>query len=82
MKIEDAIRNVTYIFMNFPDITSDEDIESFEIAVEAMKKQDPMKPNIYPSGKFYIFECNKCGVTISGIDKYCHECGQKIDWGD
>ena len=60
-------------------ILTDEEIEYIWMA---MDKQGQMKPNIYPSGKFYIFECNKCGVTISGIDKYCHECGQKMDWGD
>lgn len=55
---------------------------AIRLAKEVFDKHEPMTPNIYPSGKFYTFECNKCGVTISGIDKYCHECGQKIDWGD
>ena len=29
MKINNAIRNVERVFMNFPDIASEEDIESF-----------------------------------------------------
>ena len=44
MKISNAIRNVESIFSNSPDIVSDEAIESVEIALEAMQKQDPMKP--------------------------------------
>ena len=94
MKISNAIRNVERVFMNFPDIASEEDIESFEIAVAAMKKQDPMKPVIEQGAPSYYggsgicreyCACPKCGEAVGrGDDKanYCPECGQKIDWED
>ncbi len=57
-------------------------VEAIRLAKEVFDKQEQMKPNIYPSGKFYIFECSKCGVTVSGVNKYCHKCGQKFKWED
>jgi len=80
MKIDDAIRNVVRVFMNFPDIASEEDIESFGIAIEAMNKQDPMKLEI--DGEFDLL-CAGCGSVIDfkGHDgDYCPYCGQRIDW--
>ena len=92
MKFINAIRNVERVFMNFLDIASEETIESFEISVEAMKKQMPMKPVIeqgapsYYGGTSicrYYYSCPKCGEEVGrGDDKanYCHDCGQAIDW--
>ena len=77
MKISNAIGNVERVFMNFPDIASEETIESFEIAVAAMEKQDPMKVHGDDS-------C-VCGHDL-GLDKptpnYCPQCGQAIDWSE
>ena len=92
MKISNAIRNVERVFINFPDIASEETIESFEFAIAAMEKQDPMKPVIeqgapsYYGGAWICRDycgCPKCGEEVGrGDDKanYCPECGQKIDW--
>lgn len=55
---------------------------AIRLAKEAFNKQKPMKPDIYPNGRFYIFECSECGLTASGVNKYCHHCGQKLDWED
>ena len=94
MKFSDAIRNVERVFMNFPDIASEEYIDSFEIMVESMKKQMPMKPVIEQGAPSYYggtsicrhyYSCPKCGEAVGrGDDKasYCPECGQKIDWED
>ena len=94
MKFSNAIRNVERVFMNFLDIASEETIESFEIAVEAMKKQMPMKPVIEQGAPSYYggsgicreyCACPKCGEAVGrGDDRanYCPECGQKIDWED
>lgn len=76
MKISNAIRNVERIFMNFPDIVSEEDIESFEIAVSAMEKQDPMKP----VDKETEYACGQCDTHVAYKDDYCWHCGQKLDW--
>ena len=31
---------------------------------------------------FFISECPKCGCGLDGnqVQKYCHECGQKLEW--
>ena len=81
MKISDAIRNVKLVFMNFPDIASEEDIESFEIAVAAMEKQDPEKPTY--DHRYAEMGCSICGNLVGGWEEqpdYCPQCGQKIDW--
>ena len=83
MKISDAIRNVKLVFMNFPDIASEETIESFEIAVAAMEKQDPMKPTY--DHRYAEMGCAFCGNMIGGREErpnYCPNCGQAIDWSD
>ena len=83
MKISDAIRNVKLVFMNFPDIASEETIESFEIAVAAMEKQDPMKPTY--DHRYAEMCCSVCGSMMGGGEEqpdYCPECGQKLDWED
>lgn len=83
MNISNAIRNVERVFMNFPDIASEEDIESFEIAVEAMNKQDPVRP-VYDH-RYAEMCCAYCGNLVSGWEEspdYCHQCGQAIDWED
>ncbi len=76
MKISNAIRNVERIFSNSPDIVSDEAIESVEIAIEAMQKQDPMTP-MSNQGEY---NCPMCELTIAEGDEYCWHCGQKLDW--
>ena len=92
MKFSNAIRNVERVFMNLLDIASEEYIDSFEIMVEAMKKQMPMKPVIEQGAPSYYggawicrdyYACPKCGEEAGrGDDKanYCPQCGQAIDW--
>lgn len=33
-------------------------------------------------GTFYISQCPKCGCHLDGnqVQKYCHECGQRLEW--
>ena len=94
MKFSNAIRNVERVFMNLLDIASEEYIDSFEIMVEAMKKQMPMKPVIEQGAPSYYggtsicrhyYSCPKCGEEVGRGDdkaKYCPDCGQKLDWED
>ena len=56
-----------------------------EIIGEAMKKTDPKKP--VPFSKFNhirLYLCPECEEIIVGksIQKYCGNCGQKLDWTD
>ncbi len=53
--------------------------QAFNIAIEALEKQAPKKPNGFNS------ECWDCGeFLLSSQDQpsYCPSCGQKIDWSE
>ena len=73
-RIECAIRHIQ--------TAVDIDPWAVEIAVEAMRKQIPMKVRITTSTK----RCGNCGRQLSGIGNihpernYCVKCGQAIDW--
>ncbi len=69
-------------------------IEALEMAVDALRRQEPMKPVIEQGAPSYYggtgrcrdyCGCQKCGEAVGrGDDKanYCPDCGQKIDWED
>ena len=73
-RIKNAIRHIQ--------TATDVDPWAGEIAVDAMRKQIPMKIRITTSTK----RCGNCGRQLSGIGNihpernYCVECGQAIDW--
>ena len=67
-------------------------IGGYELAIEALEKQLPKKPNFEgdgyaPDGTFVYdtWECPNCGecyeVDYDDYD-YCPKCGQKIDWSE
>lgn len=95
MKPEEAIENLREridlakkVWTNVPGIV--EYREALELAVKALEKQTPMKPNNIKSifdfsGRYYTTEgncpvCNREGLYKS--DFYCNKCGQKLDWGE
>ena len=94
MKVEEAISRVEIAFGYSTAIHDDwkPDEEAEKIAIEAMKKQMPMKPVIEQGAPSYYggtsicrhyYSCPKCGEEVGrGDDKanYCHDCGQAIDW--
>lgn len=59
-------------------------IEALELAVVALRKQEPMKPEV--DGEFGL--CKRCGYIFNSeliseyCVKYCPYCGQKLDWED
>ena len=67
----------------YSDIAS-EYIEALEQAVEALLKQEPMRPKV--DGKFGL--CKRCGYVFNSeliseyCVKFCPNCGQKLDWED
>lgn len=82
MKVEEAISRVKIAFGYSTAIHGDWklDDEAEKIAIEAMKKQEQMKPE-----RLDGFRCRNCfGKLARQTDlvgqKYCHHCGQKLDW--
>lgn len=71
---------------------TDDDYKANEMAIEALEKQIPKKPDIEgdgydPDGNlvYDTWICPACGVSYE-IDydeyDYCPSCGQAIDWSD
>ena len=60
--------------------------ESIEIAISALEKQIPKKPNkihdMNVNGHpYYESVCNDCGYVLDEFkDDFCPNCGQAIDW--
>ena len=57
---------------------------ALKTAIEALKKQIPMKVNISIKGTTgwnTKCHCPNCRSFLSK-GKYCSECGQALDWGD
>ena len=61
--------------------TYQENIDAFEMAIQAFEKQTPAKPMLIllQSGK-EITACQKCECEIKHYQNYCLRCGQAIDW--
>ena len=84
MRISEAIGRVEIAFGYSTSIHDDwkQDEEAEKIAIEAMKKQIPMKPD-----RLDGFQCRSCSGRLARQtdlvrQKYCHHCGQKLDWED
>lgn len=61
--------------------TTGEHIKSIEIAIQALEKQIPKKP-IFTEDKQFAF-CPCCDMKgLIDKQKYCDDCGQKLDWSD
>lgn len=64
--------------------------EEMKVAIEALEKQIPKKP-LKQEIEFFDFRlvCPECEQPIARLfnkreykPKYCHNCGQRIDWSD
>lgn len=55
--------------------------EAMKVAIEALEKQIPKKPDDTYEDSLDD-ECAVCGTYIFERDRYCPRCGQAIDWGE
>lgn len=57
-----------------------------KIKLEALEKQIPKKPlfgTVHNDTAYYCSSCkNFIGFYDTRIYEYCHNCGQKLDWGE
>ena len=78
MKIEEAIKDIKENIQ--PSVGG----KSLEMAIEALEKQIPMKPNKYEDIEGITdFYCDKCSRVVGEKSYkflYCPKCGQAIDW--
>ena len=57
--------------------------EALDMAIEALKKQVPMKPNDKFNVPYCVLTygiCPSCGLGVNSDMKFCSECGQALDW--
>ena len=94
MDIQEVIRRVEVAFGYATAIHEDwgQDDDAEKLAIEALRKQEPMKPIIEQGAPSYYAStgicrdycvCPKCGEEVGrGDDRvnYCPECGQRIGW--
>ena len=55
--------------------------EAKNIAVQALEKQIPKKPDFTEDKEFALCPCCN-GKGLLNKQKYCDNCGQKLDWSD
>lgn len=57
--------------------------DAYDMAIEALEKQIPKKPNDKFNVPYAIIAygiCPSCGLDVNSDMKFCSECGQAIDW--
>lgn len=57
--------------------------DSLTLAIEALEKQIPKKPNDKFNVPGYVLAygiCPSCNRGVNSDMKFCSECGQAIDW--
>lgn len=63
----------------------EEDVKSFGLLIDAIKKQIPMKP-LHEHKNYYCPVCRENGWMLwddaipNDMDSFCGKCGQAIDW--
>ena len=72
------------LFMQITDKNNDckfteDDYKANKMAIQALEKQIPKKPKT--DDRYVMYICPRCNEFIK-INKYCMNCGQKLDWSD
>lgn len=55
--------------------------KALRVAVKALEKQMPNKPDFTEDKEFALCPCCN-GKGLLNKQKYCDNCGQKLDWSD
>lgn len=55
--------------------------EALDVAIQALEKQIPKKPDFTEDKEFALCPCCN-GKGLLDKQKYCDNCGQKLDWSD
>lgn len=56
-------------------------VEARDMAINALEKQIPKKPDFTEDKEFALCSCCN-GKGLLNKQKYCDNCGQKLDWSD
>lgn len=56
-------------------------VKARDLAIKALEKQIPKKPDFTEDKEFALCPCCN-GNGLTDKQKYCDNCGQKLDWSD
>ena len=57
------------------------DIHIKKICIEALEKRIQKKVKlVVSSSDDTVLVCPVCGEEVHSVQKFCHECGQALDW--
>lgn len=72
-----AANKLAICFDIYPDANM---VNTLDMAIEALKKQQPEK--LAKCGQT-LFSCPNCSKLYNGVfnPRFCSECGQAFDWG-
>ena len=83
MKESEAIREVRFNMskIGLSDKAAKRVVEARNMAIKALEKQIPKKPDFTEDKEFALCPCCN-GKGLLNKQKYCDNCGQKLDWSD
>lgn len=83
MTKSEAIREVRFNMskIGLSDKAAKRVVEARNMAIKALEKQIPKKPDFTEDKTFALCPCCN-GKGLSDKQKYCDNCGQKLDWSD
>lgn len=88
MKESEAIEKLKNmrLYMQIEDENNDckfteDDYKANEMAIQTLEKQIPKKPDFTADKEFALCPCCN-GKGLFDKQKYCDNCGQKLDWED
>ena len=83
MTAKEAIKNIKGLLDGCCGPELDDTREAFGMAISALEKQIPQKPNncIWYGDGSAMGHCPMCDTIMdSDSDAHCYRCGQAIDW--
>lgn len=83
-RIKNALVNMKVLTVNSCYYNKDRDERDIDLIEKIVKKAIPMKPIDKQTCAGYLKPyCPNCDLELCYVGaKYCHHCGQRIDWGE
>ena len=88
-RIKNALANVITLAKNSIEYGKAQDDQDIDLIASIVEKEIPKKPEVESESfvgednvKITVtaFFCPNCGVCIGHREKYCNNCGHRIDW--
>lgn len=54
--------------------------ENCKKAAEELEKQGSVEAELEGGGSTWWYVCSECHTTIDSMDRFCRQCGRRIEW--